>query len=169
MPERTLVVDHLKFSYEGLFNAAELYNVISTFFFEKGWDWYEKLNQEQITPEGKQVNIVFEPWKNVSDYYKLVTKIVFNLTDLKEVEVEHEGKTIRLNQGMVKITFDGYVIGDRKKKWTKPFFWFLTVILEKYFFHEHLAKFETWIKSDIDDLLYKIKTYLNVYKYTYQT
>ena len=49
MAERTLVVDHLKFSYEGLFSAPELYNLISSLFFEKGWDWYEKMNEEIIT------------------------------------------------------------------------------------------------------------------------
>ncbi len=169
MPERTLVVDHLKFSYEGVFSAAELYEIISSFFFEKGWDWYEKINQEQITPEGKQMHIIFEPWKNVSDYYKLTTRIVFNLTDIKDIEVEHDGKQIKLDHGLVKITFDGYVNSDRKKKWTKPFYWLLSMIMEKYFFRQHFTKFEDWIKSDLDDLLHKIKTYLNVCKYSYQT
>ena len=46
MSERTLVVDHLKFHYEGLCNIGELYTFISTWFYEKGWDWYEKLNEE---------------------------------------------------------------------------------------------------------------------------
>ena len=42
MPERYLVIDRLKLSYEGLFNADELYSLIAQFFYEKGWDWYEK-------------------------------------------------------------------------------------------------------------------------------
>ena len=73
MVERDLVIDHLKFSYEGLFNASELYNLISNWFYDKGWDWYERMNQEQITSAGKQIKLVLEPWKCVSDYYKLVT------------------------------------------------------------------------------------------------
>jgi len=166
MAERTLVVDHLKFSYEGLFNASELYAVINTFFFEKNYDWHEKLNQEMITPSGKQVYIILDPWKNISDYYKLSTNIKIIMTDLKEVEVEHEGQTLKLNQGMLKITYDGYVIGDRKGKWSgKPTYWLLSILMEKYFYRHHLAKFETWIKSDIEELMYKIKSYLNVYKY----
>ncbi len=166
MPERHLVVDHLKFSYEGLFNAAELYNVISSFFFEKMYDWYEKLNNEIITPSGKQVEIILEPWKNVSDYYKLQIRVKIHMIDVKEVEVEKEGQLLRLNQGLVRITIDGYVISDRKKEWTmKPITWFMAVIAERYFFKEHLDKFETWVKSDIEDLMYKTKTYLNTYKY----
>ena len=165
MAERTLVVDHLKFSYEGLFNAGELYAIMNSFFFEKNYDWHEKLNQEMITPSGKQVYIILDPWKNISDYFKLSTNIKIIMTDLKDVEVEHEGQTLKLNQGLLKITYDGYVVSDRKGRWSKkPIYWFLSMILEKYFYRNHLEKFETWMKSDIEDLMYKIKAYLNVYK-----
>lgn len=168
MPERTLVVDHLKFSYEGLFNSSELYNLIASFFFEKGWDWQEKINQEIITAQGKQIRIVLEPWKSSSDYYKLIIAIKLHMIDVKEVEVELNGEKLRLNHGIVRITFDGYVVSDRKGKWKrKPTFWLLALILEKYFFRHHYEKFETWLKSDIDDLYSKIKNYLNVFKYTY--
>ena len=165
MAERTLVVDHLKFSYEGLFNAGELYAIINSFFFEKNYDWHEKLNQEMITSTGKQVYIILDPWKNISDYYMLSTNIKITMTDLKDVEVEHEGQTLKLNQGLLKITYDGYVVSDRKGRWSKkPIYWFLSIIMEKYFYRNHLEKFETWMKSDIEDLMYKIKAYLNVYK-----
>ena len=169
MVERNLIIDHLKFSYEGLFNSAELYNVIASWFFDKGWDWYEKLNQEQVTVKGKQIRILLEPWKNITDYYKLQVAIKINMVDVKEVEVELDKEKIRTNHGLVRMTFDGYVISDRKDKWTKkPLTWFLSIIFEKYFFQHHYAKAETWLKSDVDDLMEKIKNYLNVYKYQYQ-
>lgn len=169
MPERELIVDHLKFSYEGLFNPAELYNVINSWFFEKGWDWYEKMNEEQITPTGKQIYLVLEPWKSSSDFYKITIKIKLIMTDLKEVEVEQEGQTLRLHHGLVRITYDAYVIMDRFGTWThKPLLWLFTIISQKYFFSDHFKRFQTWVESDLDDLNHKIKSYLNVYKYTYQ-
>ncbi len=170
MAERRLVVDHLKFSYDGLFNVEELYAVISGWFFEKGWDWHEKLNQELTTAEGRQIRIVLEPWKSAGNYNKLKMGIKINLSDLKEVEVKHEKESLRLSQGQVRITFDGYVISDRRGEWSKkPLSWFLSIVAEKYFFREHFAKFEDWIRSDVDDLHQKVKNYLNVFKYTYQT
>ena len=170
MGERTLVVDHLKFSYNGLFNLPELYNLIGSWFFEKGYDWHEKVNQEQITPEGKHIRIVLTPWKNVTDYYKLIFHLKFHCTDIKDVEVEHESKALKLNQGQVRIIFDGYVYSDRHDKWEKkPLHWFINLIAQKYFFKNHFEKAEDWIKSDIDDLHHKIKSYLNVFKYNYQT
>src|SRR3989338_4003636 len=105
MGERRLVVDHLKFSYEGLFNLSELYTVISSWFFEKGWDWMEKMNQEQITSEGKQIRIILEPWKSSSEFYRISMIIKLNMIDVKDVEVEHKGEILRLNQGLVRMTF----------------------------------------------------------------
>ena len=67
------------------------------------------------------------------------------------------------------MTYDGYVVSDRKEKWQqKPFYWFLSYVLEKYFFRQHFTKAKTWLESDIDDLHTKVKNYLNVFKYTYQ-
>jgi len=169
MAERHLIVDNLKFSYEGLFNSTELYNLISGWFFDKSWDWYEKINEEQNLPSGKQITILLEPWKNTTDYYRLVIRLKLNLIDVQEVQVEHKGENLNLNQGLIRMTFDGYVVSDRKQKWQdKPFYWFLGYVLEKYFFRQHFTKAQIWLESDIDDLHTKIKDYLNVFKYTYQ-
>ena len=170
MGEVTLVVDHLKFRYEGLFNAAEIFNVISSFFFEKGYDWFEDMNEELITPEGKQLRMVLAPSKSTSDFYKIKAKIKVIMTNVKDVEVEHDGKTLRLNQGVVKMIIDGFVQSDRSGAWTKsPFYWFLTILGQKYFFKNHFQKMETWIISDLDDMHQQLKTYMNTFKYTYQT
>ena len=170
MADRNIVLDHLKFSYEGLFNASELYALIPEFFYNRNWDWHERMNEEIITPEGKQVRLVFEPWKNASDYYKIKVKIKMNFIDINDVEVEHQNETLQLSKGLIRMTFDAYVINDRKSLWGKnPFYWLLTVLFEKYFFKQNYQRFEHWVKHDIDELLYKIKSYLNTYKYIYQT
>ena len=168
MVERYLVVDRLKLSYEGLFNADELHTLISSFFYEKGYDWYEKVNQVIVTPSGKQIRMVLEPWKNITDYYKLIIAININIIDLKDAEVQLNNTAIKTNQGILRMTFDGFVISDRKNKWSeKPLFWFMSIIFEKYFFKEHYQKAEIWLKSDVEDLHQKIKTYLNSFTQAY--
>jgi len=166
MTERNLVVDQLKFSYEGLFDLAELYRLIDSWFYEKGWDKYEHINQEQITPSGRQIRLILEPWKNITDYFKIIIKIKAHFIDIKDVEVEKEDQRIKINQGEIKIIFDGYVLSDRRGLWSsKPLWWFLSIIFNKYIFKEHYNKAERWLLSDLDDLYQKIKSFLNVYKY----
>ena len=169
MAERKLIIDRLKFSYEGLFNVAELYALISSWFYEKGWDWHERVNEELVTSEGKQIRLVLEPWKSVSDFYKLEMHIMVHFINVKDVEIEQDGQVLNLSQGLVRILFDAYVISDRNGQWSeKPVYWLLTVLSQKYFFRSHFEKMEIWLKSDVDDLYQKIKNYLNVFKYTYR-
>ncbi len=168
MAERYLVIDRLKLSYEGLFNADELHELISSFFYEKGYDWYEKMNQVIVTPSGKQIHMILEPWKNITDYYKLIVSIKINIADLKDADVQMGGATIKTNQGTLHVIFDGFVVSDRKNKWSqKPVYWFMSILFEKYFFKEHYQKAETWVRDDVDSLHQKIKTYLNSFTNVY--
>jgi len=166
MVEKKLVIDQLKLSYEGLFDFSELYRLIDGFFFERGYDKVEVVNQEQVTSGGKQIRIIMEPEKGITDYFKLIVKIRLHAIDLKEIEVEKDKAKLRLNQGQLKITFDGYVISDRSGTWEKsPFFWLIRVFSDKFIFRDHYNKAEKWLVSDIEDLQQKIKSFLNLHRY----
>lgn len=168
MPEQQVVVNGLQFSYEGLFNATELYKVVSSFFFDKGYDWWEKMNQEMVTQEGRDVRLIFEPWKNVSDFYKLIIKIKLNMLKVNDVEVELDGQMIRTSRGLIEMTIDGYIIYDRKGQWlSKPFYWMLMIFVSRYLFMDNTKRFNAWLKSDIDHLVTNVKKYLNVYNSRY--
>jgi len=170
MTERSLVVDQLKFRYEGLFSAAELYKLIDNWFYEKGWDKKEPMNEEVVTPQGKNLRIVLEPWKSITDYFKIVIQVKLNVHDLKDVEIEKDGQKIKINQGELHMIFNGYVISDRKGHWNqKPIYWFLSMLFNKYIFKENYNRAERWVLSDVDDLYQKVKSFLNVYKYQFET
>lgn len=170
MTERTLVVDQLKFSYEGLFSASELYKLIDGWFYEKGWDKKELLNQELVTPNGRQMKLILEPWKTITDYFKLHMSIKLHMHDVKDVEIEKDGQKIKINQGEVKIIFNGYVLSDSNGVWNqKPFFWFLSILFNKYFFKDNYNRAERWVLSDVDDLYQKVKSFLNVNRYKFET
>ena len=170
MTERTLVVDQLKFNYQGLFSASELYKLIDGWFYEKGWDKNEFMNEELVTPAGRTMRIVLEPWKTITDYFKLIIQVKINIHDLKDVEIEKDNKKIKINQGEIHIIFNGYVLSDRQGMWSsKPIWWFLNIIFNKYFFKDNFGRAERWVLSDVDDLYQKVKSFLNVYKYQFET
>lgn len=166
MTEKTLVVDQLKLSYEGLFDLSGLYRLISSWFYEKGWDWVETINQEQVTSSGRQIRLLLEPFKNITDYYKTIIRIKAHFHNIKEVEIEKEGQKIHIHQGEVKLIIDGYVLNDRHKLWNeKPFLWFLSILFDKYLFRENYNRVERLLLSDVDDFYQRIKSFLNLYHY----
>ena len=165
MSEIRLVIDQTKLTYEGIFNLKGLYEMITQFFYEKGGDYEEKLNTEQIFPHGRNIKIELAPYKNITDYFKLIYRIRIYGTGIKNVELEQDGAKIPLNDGKLMIIIDGYIMSDRYRKWEhKPIQWFFRALADKYIFKGHYLKAEQWLMSDVDDLYLRLKSFLNVYR-----
>src|SRR3989344_3631439 len=149
MAEMRLIVDQLKFSYEGPFDMPGLYRLIESFFYEKGFDKHEKLNQEMVLPTGREVRIEMIPYKNITDYFKLRVRIRIHANHLRKIEVEKEGAKIPIQEGKLMIIFEGFVESDRHGRWENtPFQWFLRTLFDKYIFKSHYLKAEQWLVSD---------------------
>jgi hypothetical protein len=166
MPEREVVVDKLRLTYEGLFSVGELYKMIDEWFRWKGYDKRENKNIEVVKPEGKFIEIELEPWKKVTDYAKNVIKIRIQMNDIKEVEVEKDNTKLKLNQGRVHFVFDGFLETDYEARWEgKPIFYFIRTVFDKYFYKPFTAGFERGVKEDVMHLHGQIKAFLNLYRF----
>lgn len=167
MAERKIIVDKLRLTYEGLFSVSELFKLIDIYFREKGYDKRERLNHEKVTPEGKLIILEIQPWKKYTDYVKSEIKIRIVMSNIKEVEVEREGVKIKLNQGKVQIVFDGHLTTDYENRWeSKPFFYFLRTIFDKYIYRIYTDKYEGHVIEDVNQIHDRIKGFLNLYRYT---
>ncbi|MBS3176925.1 hypothetical protein J4457_06855 [Candidatus Woesearchaeota archaeon] len=166
MSERQIVVEKMHLEYEGLFSVAELYKFINEWLEDKGYDKREKKNIEAVHPEGKSIEIEVEPWKKVTDYAKNVIKLKMAFEEVKEVEIEKEGAKVKLNQGKVHITFDGYLETDYENRWEgKPIFFVIRTMFDKYVYAPFTAGFTEGVKRDIMHLHNNIKAFLNLYRF----
>lgn len=169
MAERRLVVDHLKLTYEGLFDATELYQVIDTWFREKGFDKRDIRQREHVSKEGKYVEMELQPWKKITDYARHVIKIDMRMINLKEVEVDMNGRKMRLNKGRVSIIFDGYLDTDYEHRWeNKPVLFVLRTIFDKWVYKGYMSRWEGELVDSVNQLHTTIKGFLNLYRYKAQ-
>ncbi len=166
MPEREVVVDKLRLTYEGIFSVPELYKLIDEWFRWKGYDKRENKNIEIVKPEGKFIEIELEPWKKVTDYAKNVIKIRIQMFDIRDVEVEKDNTKLKLNQGKVHFVFDGYLETDYEAKWDgKPIFYFIRTVFDKYLYKPFTTGFERGVKQDVMHLQGQVKAFLNLYRF----
>ncbi len=166
MSEKKLVIDQMKLTYEGIFDLNGLYRLIDGWFYQKGYDKWEKKNFEQIMPTGKDVEIEMLPWKKTTDYFKNILKIRMKFTSIKDVEIEKNGVKMRLNQGRVMMIFDGYLESDYDQRWEdKPLFFLIRTLFDKYVFKSYFNKYEKWLVNDVYDLHGRIQRFLNLYRY----
>ena len=167
MAERHVVIDKLRLNYEGLFKVTDLYKTVDNWLREKGYDKREKMMAESVTKGGKYVEWIMEPWKKITDYATIVIKLRVILTDIQEVEVEIDNQKVNMNQGKARFVFDGYIETDYESKWeSKPLFFFLRTIMDKYIFKPYTVGFDSNAASDINDLNMRIKSFLNLYRYS---
>ena len=166
MVERRIVVDGLKISYKGLFNAGELYKIIDAYFRERAYTKHELRNYEHVYPEGKQVEVIKEPYRKVTDYAKYVVRVTIIMSNVKETVIEKDKHKVKMNQGDVDIQLDGFLELDYEHRWEKkPMFYFLRALFDQFVFKVHTERFESGLKEEIDDLHSQVKSFLNLYRY----
>lgn len=167
MAEREVVIDKMRLSYEGLFKVSELYKLIDGWLREKGYDKRERRMAESVTKDGKFIEWELEPWKKTTDYAKNVIKLRVILTDIKEVDIEIDKVKTKMNQGKADFIFDGYLETDYENRWeSKPLFFFLRTVFNKYIFKPYTEGYQANIISDVNDLHSRIKGFLNLYRYS---
>lgn len=166
MAERRLIVDKERISYDGLFSAKEFLDIVMTWLSDKGYFPIEKKHTESVKTDGKSVEIEMLPYKKVTDYAKNIIMIRILGSELKDVVVEIDGKKKKLNQGRLQVVLDGYLETDYEHRWeTKPIFYFLRMVFEKYVYTPFLSGFEQNLRKDVNNLKSSLKGYLNLFQF----
>lgn len=164
--QRTYLVDKHRFSYEGIFVVPDLYKLIDEYYEEKGYDKRELKNAEVVRDDGVRfIEIVFEPWKKVTDYAKSVIKLKVFMENVKDIEIEKEGVKVHAHHGKLLFLFDVYVDTEYEHRWDKKtVFSFIRVLFDKYFFKRYTQQYYAEALDDYRMLVYQIKAYLNMHK-----
>jgi len=166
MAERLIVVDKEKLFYEGVFDAQETINTLKQWLSDKRYLPIEMKHAESTRPEGKYIDMEWAPFFKFSDYAKSVFKIHIQFNEVKDVVVESDRKKQKLQEGKVLIIFSGILETDYEHRWeTKPVFYFLRVVFEKYLYTPFLSGYERRVKEELMSLKDTLKAFLNLQRY----
>jgi hypothetical protein len=166
MSEKRLIIDQLRLNYSGIFNLQELYKMIDGWLYEKGYDKYEKKNEEQVLETGRKIEVEIRPWKKTTDYAKNEIRLRIFVDNMTDIEVDRDGKKIKMHKGDIQMIFDAFLETDYEHRWeNKPMYYFMRTIVDKYVFKIYTEKFVGNLTADTRDLHQRIKSFLNLYKY----
>jgi len=167
MAERLIIVDKERLEYHGVFDAKEVIRVMDQWAKDKGYWLIEKRHGETTKPEGKLIDLDYEPFKKLTDYAKSIVKIRAQFQNVKDVVIERDGKKVKLQEGKIIIIFDGILETDYEHRWeSKPVFYVLRTFFEKYVYTPFISGFEKGIKEDTMTLKNNLKAFLNLIRYT---
>ena len=156
----------VKTKYSGLFKVRDLYKLIDDWCMERGYDKSEKLHSENVSEKGKDIVMVAEALKKISDYAKYVIEVSLSMNNVTEVVVKKKGKSERFNQGDVSVEMTGYYVTDYANRWqNKPMYVFFRTIVEKFLFKTPLSEEKLALEDEVKHLQSQIDGFLNLYRY----
>ena len=152
MSEKDKIIEQ-KVKRGGIFDFKEVYQFV-----------YRWLNEEDYTvEERKYVEEVTGDAKKVSDYFKNEMKLNWRIIGLTNVEVEQDGKKIKMNKGNFELKITGNLVKDWGSTWEKnPFMKFLRGTYDKYIVEGRIKQYEIKLYGDVDELTEQIKAFLTV-------
>ncbi len=148
--------------YRGIFSFKDFYKFCYDWLTEEtGLDISEDKYSEKLTGNSKDLDIKWTGERKVTDYFKFEIKVVFEIRNLTEVEIEQGGAKVKTNQGEIKAKVSGTLIRDYDGKFEKDAFRkFLRSIYEKWIIKSRVDQFEEKLFGDCDEFLAQAKAYL---------
>lgn len=155
----TLLKEKLKQS--GIFDFKELYEFAFDWLITENYDVNEKKYSEKVSGDSKELEIDWEAFKKVSDYFRFVLKASWKITGLKKVKVKKGDKEVTMDSGVIEIRFECTLHKDYENRWEgNPFWKFLRGIYDRYIIRNRIDEYEGKLIGEFTDFINQIKTFL---------
>ena len=163
MAEKDKIFDS-KVKNTGIFNFPEFYKFCYDWLCdETQMDIQEEKYIEKLSGDSKNVDVVWNCTRKVTDYFKFNIKVSFRVLGLKKVEVQRGGIKEKTNEGGIEIKVSGTLIRDYEGKFEKSgFMKFLRAIYEKWIIPSRINEYEGKLIGDCDEFLIQSKAFLDL-------
>lgn len=150
-----------KLKETGIFDFKEFYEFVYDWLVGEGYKVFERAYKEKISGDSKDLEIVWENDRKVSDYFKFRIKMEWKVFGLKKVEVKKEDKKIMMNSGEIEIKFAGIIMKDYENRWENHPFWkFLRGVYDKYIIRSRVDEYEGKVEEETRELITQCKAFL---------
>jgi len=150
-----------KFKQKAIFNFKDFYSFTYDWLVGEGYKVTEKVYSEEIAGDSKKVEIEWEAKKKISDYFRFVIKARWMVLGLKNIEVQREGKKLKMNSGQVEIKLSAILEKDYENRWEDHPFWkFLRGIYDRYIIRSRIDQYEDKLKEEVEEFIAQSKAFL---------
>ncbi len=152
-----------KIKHTGIFDFKELYKFTYSWLVDENYFVMEKSYNEKITPTGKEIEIEWNATKKISDYFKFVLKVTWRVIGMVSVEVEENGKKLKMDKAMLEIKVSAVLEKDYEHRWeNNAFTKFLRGLYDRYIIRSRIEQYETKIFSEADEFIAQVKSFLAI-------
>ena len=162
MPEKSNVLKQVV-KHKGYFNFKEFYNFCQEWLKDEGYDLAEDQYTEKITNDGKEIIIKWTAKKKISDYFRNIIEARWHILQMKDSQVEIEGKKKKINEGDIKITFSADLERDYEKRWEdRPGWKFMRGVYDRYIIRTRIDEYEKRLIEKAAEFIEQVKGFLQL-------
>jgi type III secretory pathway component EscV len=163
MAEYTTISTGHTVTYQGYLDIKRYWKMVRELLIRRGYVYLEVEHNEIVEREGKSIFLKADSDRELSDDAK--SRIVCDLTihNCKDVAVDVDGATRRLQEAKVTLTVSAFLITDYEGRYQhNALLFFLRTIYEKFFGVREMKKLKRVVQRDHDDIIDEAKKYLNL-------
>lgn len=150
-----------KIKHTGIFDFKEFYRFCYVWLIDKEYFVTEKEYNEKLDPAGKEIKVVWEAKRKISDYFRFFLKVSWRTLGMKDIEVEKEKVRIGMNKGYIEIGVEAVLEKDYEHRWESgAFLKFLRGLYDRYVIRGRIESYEEEIHSEADEFLAQAKAFL---------
>jgi len=152
-----------KLKQRGLFDFKDFYSFTYDWLMDENYDVFEKKYTEKVKGDSKDVEIDWEAMKEISDYFRFVIKTYWIILGMKSVEVQKEGKKIKMDTGLLEIKFTAQLVKDYENRWeNKPIWKFLRGVYDRYIIRTRIEDYEERLLEEVNEFIAQAKALLAI-------
>ena len=159
MSEIDYVIPALKIEQEAVFNFADLYKLMKSWFDFHRYDFYEREHVDISQEEAKSDFLKWEAERKVDDYVKFHIEMRIKLINVKEVHLKESMGV----QGGINIKFESFLEKDYEDNWEKNFFIkFVRGLYDHFLLRDRFARYGNELKDETYDIFNQVKAFLRL-------
>jgi len=165
MSKESVIFSGSKLGYKGLFDLSLIYKKLRLWLIDEGYNDPNEIKYvEMVKPEGKIIEFIWETSKTEeNNYFKIKQKIKFNIIGLQEVEVEQEGKKIKLNNAEIEVSFDSSLVSNSDNSWQDENL--MHRLYQRFIIPDKIEHYKIEAYKNTTSIMDEIKNYFNLYKF----
>ena len=173
MSDHVLKVPQMYFNYKGRVHFQEWYKLVYNLLIEKGYTSAENPGDPNYAEYYSQINLSNGAkqhwiwWRTISvrdEMFTFYINVEFQTLNLKTIEVMHNGKKIKVNDGETNTFINGRMVIDPKGIWNKN--WLsreLFDLIQRKHFEEQIDQEYTKLYEDLLEVHDRAKQALGCY------
>ncbi len=152
-----------KVKQRGIFSYSDFYNFSYDWLRQEDYDVTERNYTEKVIGDAKDIQVVWEAERKISDYFKYMIKVRMNIWGMKKIKVKKEGKEISMDTGLFEINFEVWLIKDYEDRWENHPFWkFLRGLYERYIIRARVDLYEDKAIEELIEFMGECKAFLAI-------